>query len=127
MKNIIIEIHKNKEEAKKTLSRYQMFVFNKVNNTFYQYIKNKMKPYIVDQDDINIICSNAVEDDQADNEIKKLEAFFLGDYKQCEIIRKEMGVTLRVFSKFMKLMKDKTVLSYFNLFGVIVAWRKEDV
>ncbi len=127
MKKIIIEINKNKEEAKKVLSRYQMFIFNKTNNSFFQYMRKKMKQYIIDEDDNNIICCNEVKDDQADNEIKKLDAFFLGDYKQCEIIRKEMGITLRVFSKLMKLMKDRTVISYFNLFGILVAWRKEDV
>jgi len=128
MKNIIIEIHKNKQEAIKILNRFQMIVFNKANNTFYQYIKKKMKPYIVDQDDNNIICCNAVEDDKADNEIKKLESFFLGDYKQCEVIMKEHNrISRTVFTKFLKMMKDKTVIGYFNLFGIIVAWRKEDV
>ena len=127
MKKLIIKIHKDKEEAKKILSRFQMAVFNKANNRFYGYIRNRMKHYIIKEDEQSFDCCNEVEDDKADHEIKKLETFFFGDYKQCDIIMKENSRVSRfMFTKFLKLMKNKTVIGYFNLFGVIITWRVEE-
>lgn len=125
MKKIIIEITKDNEVAKKTLSKYQMVFYKKAHNAFYNYIKKKMKQYIIEEQDNYILCCNEVKDSDVEKEINKLDTFLLGDYKNCELIQKEQSRMFRILSKFMKLMKNKTVLSYFNLFGVILTWRVE--
>ncbi len=126
MKRLIIEIRKDHSEAKKILSRFAMFSFRKASNTFYNYLRHKMKKYIVAERDGYIMCSNLVETKRIAYEVNKLESFLLGDYKKCEIIMQEQGRIKRMFSKLMKLMRGKTVLSYFNLFGILITWRVED-